>query len=70
MLTLWNIGDDPQGCGYLLSIHAKAVKLSRRDCDPVIQQIKAQGYTVGKAPKAKPLTAEQTDELLRDMGIE
>lgn len=51
---------DTQGTGKVLSVHAKAV----------IQQIKAQGYTVGKAPKLKALTADQADEMLKELGIE
>lgn len=55
-----SMAQDTQGTGKVLSIHAKAV----------IQQIKAQGYTVGKAPKVKALTADDLDGMMKELGIE
>lgn len=54
------MAEDTHGTGKVLSVHAKAV----------IQQIKARGYTVGKAPKIKALTADELDEMMRELGIE
>lgn len=50
----------PAGCGYLLSQHAKAI----------IEQIKQAGYTVGKAPKTKALTADDVEVMLRKLELE
>ena len=51
---------DTQGTGKVLSQHAKAV----------IQQIKQAGYTVGKAPKIKALTADDLDGMMKELGVE
>lgn len=51
---------DTQGTGKVLSQHAKAT----------IEQMRAAGYTVGKAPKTRALTADQADEMLKELGIE
>lgn len=32
-----------------------------------IHQLKVAGYTVGKAPKAKPLTLDQIDDMLAEL---
>ena len=51
---------DTHGTGKVLSVHAEAV----------IQQIKQAGYTVGKAPKVKALTADDLDKMMKELGIE
>ena len=48
------------GTGKVLSIHKQST----------IQQLRQAGYKVGKAKKSGKVTAEKTDELLRELGIE
>ena len=47
---------DTQGTGKVLSQHAKAI----------IEQMRAAGYTVGKAPKVKALTPDDLDEMMKE----
>jgi hypothetical protein len=48
------------GTGKVLSIHKQGT----------IQQLRQAGYKVGKAKKQGKVTAEQADEMLRELGIE
>lgn len=48
------------GTGKVLSIHKQST----------IQQLRQAGYKVGKAKKEGNVTAEQADEMLREMGLE
>lgn len=43
--------------GKVLSIHAKQT----------IQQLRKAGYKVGKAPKQKPMTSDELDNLLTEL---
>ena len=47
------------GNGAVLSIHAKNV----------IAQLRKAGYSVAKAKKAKPVTAQEVDQLLAELGV-
>ena len=49
-----------EGTGKVLSIHKQST----------IQQLRQAGYKVGKAKKAKEITAEQAEDMLRELGIE
>ena len=49
-----------EGTGKVLSIHKQST----------IQQLRQAGYKVGKAKKQEKVTAEQVDEMLRELGIE
>ena len=35
----------------------------------VLAQLRAAGYSVRKAPKAKPVTAQEVDQLLAELGV-
>lgn len=35
----------------------------------VLAQLRAAGYSVRKAPKAKPVTALEVDQLLAELGV-
>ena len=48
------------GTGKVLSIHKQGT----------IQQLRQAGYKVSKAKKTGKVTAEQADEMLRELGIE
>ena len=48
------------GPGKVLSIHKQGT----------IQQLRQAGYKVGKAKKQKKITAEQADDMLRELGID
>ena len=48
------------GTGKVLSIHKQST----------IQQLRQAGYKVGKAKKPGKVTAEQADEMLRELGME
>ena len=49
-----------EGTGKVLSMHKQST----------IQQLRQAGYKVGKAKKAKEITAEQAEDMLRELGIE
>ena len=49
-----------EGTGRVLSIHKQST----------IQQLRQAGYKVGKAKQQGEVTAEQADEMLRELGIE
>ena len=49
-----------EGTGKVLSIHKQGT----------IQQLRQAGYKVGKAKKQGKVTAEQADDMLRELGIE
>ena len=49
-----------EGTGKVLSIRKQST----------IQQLRQAGYKVGKAKKQEKVTAEQVDEMLRELGIE
>lgn len=48
------------GTGKVLSIHKQST----------IQQLKQAGYKVGKAKQQGKVTAEQADEMLKELGLE
>jgi len=48
------------GTGKVLTVHLQST----------IQQLKQAGYKVGKAKKQPKITAEQADDMLRELGIE
>lgn len=47
------------GTGKVLSMHLQST----------LQQLRKAGYTVGKAPKVKPMYAGEIDSLLDDLGV-
>ena len=49
-----------EGTGKVLTIHKQST----------IIQLRQAGYIVGKAKKQGKVTAEQADEMLRELGIE
>ena len=49
-----------EGIGKVLSIHKQST----------IQQLRQAGYKVGKAKKPGKVTAEQVEDMLRELGIE
>ena len=49
-----------EGTGKVLTIHKQST----------ILQLRQAGYKVGKAKKQEKVTAEQVDEMLRELGIE
>lgn len=51
---------DTDGTGKVLSVHAKVV----------IEQIKAAGYTVGKAPKVRVPTEDEVDAMMKELWDE
>lgn len=51
---------DTDGTGKVLTIHKQST----------IQQLRQAGYKVGKAKKAKEMTAEQVENILEELGIE
>ena len=48
------------GTGKVLSMHKQST----------IQQLRQAGYKVNKAKKSRKVTAEQADEMLRELGID
>ena len=54
----WNEMAKDDGCAAVLSIHAKNV----------ICQLRKAGYSVAKAKKAKPVTAQEVDQLLAELN--
>lgn len=49
-----------EGTGKVLSIHKQST----------IQQLRQAGYKVGKVKQPGKVTAEQADDMLRELGIE
>jgi hypothetical protein len=53
----WREMAKADGVAAVLNIHAKAV----------LQQLRAAGYTVAKAKKAKPVTIQEIDDILNQL---